>query len=400
MSYLAPAGTPVSLGDVARGITSSKVRAHESLTASLRSISGLPVVLPVSSGRAAMTLILRAMRTIRADPVRDEVIVPAYTCYSVPAAIERAGLKPRLCDIDPSTLGMDPAALSRCDFSRVLAVVSANLYGLPNDLAAIESICRDRGVLLLDDAAQALGARFRDRPVGAYGDAGLYSFDKGKIISTIQGGTIVVRPGALATALESATMKLSACSLAEGTTNFAKLVVYSIFLRPSCYGMIRRLPLTGLGHTAYEPRYPVTRLARFQVALASTLVQRLAELNASRQCQARALQLAIGDLPDVELIATVPGAEPVYARFPLRLRDPGQRVRLLAAFDQAGIGATASYPSSLADVPEVIKLVPPTDRHCPGARAVAASIVTLPTHAYCPPDFATRVRDLIRTCLS
>src|SRR5690606_13714195 len=108
-----------------------------------------------------------------------------------PASIVRAGLRPRLCDVDPATMGMSPEALERADFSRVLAIVSANLYGLPNALPAIERITRERGVFMLDDAAQALGARIAGRAVGSFGDAGLYSFDKGKIICTIQGGAIV-----------------------------------------------------------------------------------------------------------------------------------------------------------------------------------------------------------------
>ena len=130
MSYLAPAGTVISLRQIAsgaiRGVRSGDVR--EELPRILRLVSGLPHCWPVSSGRAAMTLILKAMRSAAADPTRDEVLIPAYTCYSVPAAIARAGLRPRLCDIDPQTLGMDPEALDRADFSRVLAIISANIF--------------------------------------------------------------------------------------------------------------------------------------------------------------------------------------------------------------------------------------------------------------------------------
>lgn len=398
MSYLAPAGTPVSLGDIALAVAANEADARALLAESLRGISGLPVAFPVSSGRAAMTLILQAMRNATQGVARDEVIVPAYTCYSVPAAIERAGLKPRLCDVDPMTLGMDPSALARCDFSRVLAVVSANLYGLPNELAVIESVCRDHDVLMLDDAAQALGAKLRGRSIGAFGDAGLYSFDKGKIISTIQGGAIVARQGLLASSLESVFAELPTAGLADKAGNLAKLLIYSICLRPQLYDLIRRVPFTGLGHTIYEPRYPVTRLAKFQAALAAAQLKRLGELNAGRRRNAMALQEAISDLPGVTLVATVPGAEPVFARFPIRIHDARRRVRLLAAFDRAGIGASASYPAPLADVPQVAISLPPADRKCPGSREIAATIVTLPTHAYCPPDLPARVRAVIRGC--
>jgi perosamine synthetase len=82
----------------------------------------------------------------------------------------------------------------------------------------------------------------------------------------------------------------------------------------------------------------------------------------------------------------------VYARFPLRVADPAKRARLIAALDAGGIGATASYPLSLADVPEVAARLPAADLKMPGARMLAAQIVTLPTHGYCPPDLGERVR--------
>lgn len=400
MAYLAPAGTPVTMRDIAHGLACllrgpSGVPA---LPAALRAVSGLSHAWPVSSGRAAMTVILRTMRLAAGDPGRDEVIVPAYTCYSVPASIERAGLRPRLCDIDPITLSMDPARLRCCDFSRVLAVVSANLYGLPNDLAAIESICRERGVFFLDDAAQALGASVSSRPVGSFGDAGLFSFDKGKVISTIQGGAIVCGSNELAAQLQSAMAALPKTGPGEQTTNLLKLGIYSIFLRPALYPLVRALPFTGLGHTAYETHYPITRLSRFSSAVAERLLTRLDELGSARRRIAAGLERALEGLPAIELIRPLQGAIAAYARFPLRIRDPAARAGLIAALDRAGIGASASYPSALADVPEVRAKLPPADTDCPGARRIASTILTLPTHAYCPPDLPDRVRKVIVEC--
>ena len=158
----------------------------------------------MSTGRAAMTLAFQAMKRAARDPNRVEVIVPGYTCYSVPAAIERAGLVPRLCDVDPATLSPDLESLADLDFGRVLAIVSANLYGLPNALDDLESLARRHGIFMLDDAAQALGARYQGRPVGSFGDVGLFSFDKGKNITTLQGGVLVSDSASLSDALDAA----------------------------------------------------------------------------------------------------------------------------------------------------------------------------------------------------
>ncbi|MGE0030137.1 MAG: DegT/DnrJ/EryC1/StrS family aminotransferase [Steroidobacteraceae bacterium] len=399
MTYYAPAGTPVTLGDIARATLGASAAASATLAATLRCVSGLEHAWPTSSGRAAMTIILQAMHEARGDSSRNEVIVPAYTCYSVPAAIECAGLKPRLCDIDPVTLGMDPEALDRCDFSRTLAVISANLYGLPNALGEIEAVCRRRNVFLLDDAAQALGAKLDGRAAGSFGDVGLYSFDKGKIISTIQGGAVVCRQSDLTAHLEAALAKLPQCSFRESSGNLLKLVIYSIFLRPVLYGVIRQLPFTGLGHTHYETRFPVTAPTQWQAGVATRLLERLSELNDRRRALAAAYQAALEGVPGLELVQPLPGAEPAFARYPFRVREPETRDRVVAALDRAGIGATTSYPLSLADVPEVIAKVPPSDRSCQWARRVARTIVTLPTHAFCPLNIAERARKTLIECL-
>jgi len=394
--YLAPAGTPVTLHDIASGVATSWPAADAAVTAALRRISGLPYVSVVSSGRAAMTIILRAMR--RASPGRDEVVIPAYTCYSVPAAIQRAGLKPRLCDVDPSTLGMDPNALARRDLSRTLAVISANLYGLPNDLVAIEAICRAQGVGFLDDAAQALGAALGGRPVGAFGDAGLYSFDKGKVISTMQGGAIVCRESALAATIADEARMLPSATWLETTGNLLRLLVYSVGLRPTLYGVIRRLPFTGLGHTRYETRYPVSRLSRAQTGVAATLLQRVSELNLARRLRAAEYEGILSAMPGIVLPKRQPQAEAAYVRFPVRVPDPAVRNRFIRELDRSGIGASASYPSSLADVPEVVARIPAADRDCPGARELARTILTLPTHAFCPPGLAATVGRVYAAC--
>ena len=105
MGYIAPAGTRISFTEVlvglGAGVTPSN--AFDRLQDELAARARKPLCRLVASGRAAMTTILQVMHESAADPGRDEVIIPGYTCYSVPASIARAGLKPRLCDIDPET---------------------------------------------------------------------------------------------------------------------------------------------------------------------------------------------------------------------------------------------------------------------------------------------------------
>jgi perosamine synthetase len=397
MSYVAPAGTRLRASDFVAGLGAGLLRpgSREALSELLSAHSGQSHCWPMVSGRAAMTLLFGAMKQAAADPRRCEVVVPGFTCYSVPAAAERAGLKVRLIDVDPRTLDMDLEALKRVDFSRVLSIVTANLYGVPNALPKVEAVAAANRVFMLDDAAQSLGARVAGRAVGGFGDAGLYSFDKGKVITTIQGGAIVARAGALATAIASKHAALDGAGFMDTAEYVVKLGIYGVLLKPALYGVVQSLPGLGLGQTRYETVYPLTRYSTLLSGVALRLARRLDTINDVRIGNARRLHAALADHPGLRMLDCAPDASPVFTRFPLFVTDPKRRAPLLAALNAAGIGATASYPNALGDVPEVQRILAGTAEEQSGARAVAATLFTLPTHAYSPPDLATRVRAIV-----
>lgn len=401
MQYIAPAGTPLSFADLTAGLGAGLFtdRSARDLSQLLAQHSGQAKCWPIASGRAAMTVILRAMKAVAADPRRCEVIIPGYTCYSVPAAIERAGLKAHLCDIDPLTLSLDPEQLRRMNFDGVLAISTANLYGIPNLLPDIESIAAERGVFLLDDAAQALGARHGARAVGGFGDAGLYSFDKGKNITTMQGGAIVARGGALAAAIDREHQSLPKPAPAETLLHTIKLTLYGVLLRPQLYGAVQRIPGLGLGRTEYETPTPMTRYSPLLAGLALRLARRLDAINAVRIDNAARLLAALDGAAGIRLPTVPAGATAVFARLPIFVEDAARRGPLIRALNEAGIGATSSYPEALIDVPQVARVLQSaTTQQC--AQQIARTIITLPTHAYSSADLAQRVRAIVDRTLA
>jgi perosamine synthetase len=397
MSFVAPAGTPLALSEIASGLWQGS-RSHADLNAlhaELARLSQRDVCRSFSSGRAAMVVALRAMKAV-AGSRRTRVVIPGYTCYSVAAALENTGLTPVLCDVDPRTLSPDLEALARIDLSGVLAIISANLYGIPNDTAEIARIAAAAGAYLLDDAAQSLGASIGGTPAGGFGDVGLYSFDKGKNIPTMQGGALVARRGVLSEEIERQWTALPFSAPAETCMNAGKLAAYSLLLKPAYFGLVRSLPGLKLGQTPYELEYPITRYSPALAGIAVRLCRRIEEINAQRIANAERLRAALADVPALQLITPPAGARPVYLRLPVLARSQTERDRLVTALEAAGIGATASYPSALADVQEVRARLAPDATETPGARLVAERILTLPTHAYSPPDLADRIRAIVR----
>jgi perosamine synthetase len=381
--YVAPAGAPIGLADLARwGWTcASTADASRALRSAIGSRFGVQHTFLTSTGRAGLTVLLRALRRLGADG-RDEVILPSYTCYSVLASVVKAGLRPRICDISPDTLDYLADDLDRVDVGRALAIVATNLYGIPNDLPALSAFARRHRIFLIDDAAQAMGASTAGRWSGTWGDAGLFSFDKGKNISAIDGGVIVTNSADVASALEQEMRALGPSGVRESGVGVLKALAYCVLLRPWLYGIPQRIPQLELGKTVFDKEFPLNRPPAALVALALTMLDRLDQFTATRRANAAAFLAALSAVHGWQAIRPPAEASAVYLRLPLLMRDAEQRDDALARLNNAGIGATGSYPASIAEVAAVSALGEAHLRHAEGGRQVARRILTLPTHSF------------------
>jgi dTDP-4-amino-4,6-dideoxygalactose transaminase len=130
----------------------------------------------VNSGTSALHLALLAAGV---GP-GDEVITVPFTFVATAAAIHYTGATPVYVDIDPKTFNMDPAKLEAAITTKTRAVVPVHLYGQPADMDPIAKIARERGLIVIEDAAQAHGAEYKGRRVGSLGDMACFSFYPGK----------------------------------------------------------------------------------------------------------------------------------------------------------------------------------------------------------------------------
>lgn len=127
----------------------------------------------------------------------DEVIVPAFTFVATALAVLHAGAVPVFIDVEPRTLGMDPALLEAAITPHTRAVVPVHLHGVPCELQPLADITARHGLVLVEDAAQAHGARYRGRPVGTVGAAGVFSLQSSKSLPCGEGGLLVTDDEAL-----------------------------------------------------------------------------------------------------------------------------------------------------------------------------------------------------------
>ena len=151
-----------------------------------RALVGTRFALGVSSGTAALEVALGALGV---GP-GDEVILPAWSWVSCFTAVVRLGAKPVLAEID-DTLCLDPNEIPRLRTARTKAVMVVHFQGVPADMDPILAEAKKAGIAVLEDCAEAAGARYKGRRVGSLGDIGIFSFQQQKTITSGEGGLVV-----------------------------------------------------------------------------------------------------------------------------------------------------------------------------------------------------------------
>jgi perosamine synthetase len=147
-----------------------------------------------SNGTTALHL---ALATFGLGP-GDEVIIPAFTMIATANAVRYTGAQPVLVDAERQTWNLDPAALAARITPRTRGILVVHTYGHPADMGPILDLAERRGLWVIEDAAEAHGARYRDRPVGSLGRAASFSFYANKIITTGEGGMVTTNDGEVA----------------------------------------------------------------------------------------------------------------------------------------------------------------------------------------------------------
>lgn len=147
---------------------------------------GGSIALAVSSGTAALHLALKALDIGRGD----EVIVPDLTFAATANVVLHCGATPVLADVDRSTWNIDPNGIEQCVSERTRAIIPVHLYGHPCDMDQINEIAHRHRLKVIEDCAEAQGARYRGQLVGTLGDIGCFSFFSNKVMTTGEGGMV------------------------------------------------------------------------------------------------------------------------------------------------------------------------------------------------------------------
>jgi dTDP-4-amino-4,6-dideoxygalactose transaminase len=272
----------------------------------------------VVNGTVSLRIALLAAG-IRAE---DEVIVPPYTFVSTATAVIEANAVPVFADIDLCTFNLDPKAVEAAITPRTRAIIPVHFAGQPADMDAIMAIARERKLIVIEDAAHAHGAQYRDRPAGSIGHLASFSFQSSKNLTSGEGGIVTTNDDALA----------EACRSIHNCGRVPDGVWYE--------------------HHVMSGNY---RLGEFQGAILNCQLDRLEAQTCTRDRNGRYLASRLAALPGLH-----PQTRPSdctrhsYHLFMLRIDAAAfgaPRTAVLRALEAEGIPCSAGYGYSLPDQP-------------------------------------------------
>jgi perosamine synthetase len=398
---LPPAGAPIPLRSVMLSAMPPR-RSTSNMAELLTSSTGLGHWIGLNSGRGALTVSLLALGKLR--PGCQEVVVPAYTSYSVAAAVVRAGFRLHPCDIDPETLGLSPKHLERVLSPDTLAVLSHHLYGIPSRQREIMTIATDHAVPVIEDAAQAMALHCVTRPAWPTAHVLIFSLSRGKSLPAAGGGLIGTQWEQLANECRRVVRMLAPEPRSSGVRRILEAGLLSAFIHPSLYWLPASLPQLKLGASIYDPGFPLGPLTGFQERLALRLLPELGTLQERRRHTALRLREGIASLPAGDRFWVLwpmddDVAQADFLRLPVLVRHRRVRDCLVSALDRRGLGAISGYPNAVTDLP-ALKGHMVASPDCPVARRMGEQLFTLPTHSWVTDEVHDEILEVLDQCRS
>lgn len=327
----------------------------EALEREVAARCGVRHAVGVGSGTDALRLTLAALGV---GP-GDEVVTPALSFVASASTVLMAGATPVFADVEPDTLTLDPGAAERALSPRTRAIVAVHLYGHPAAVDRLAALARGRGLALIEDGAQALGAAGAGRPVGGWGDAACLSFYPTKTLGACGDGGMVVTD------------------------------------RDDVAAAVRRLRHHGdRGRYDHAELGLASRLDELQAAVLRVKLRHLDAWIEARRRQAARYRERLAGLP-LGLPAERPGARHAYSLY--TVRHP-RRDALAGRLAAQGVGTAVHYPRPLPSQP-VFAARRGGGPGWPEAERAAREVLSLPCYPELRDDEAEAVaRALARAC--
>ena len=330
----------------------------------------------------------------------QEVILSPYTIADVVNMVICAGGRPVFADLAPGTCNVDPEKVAAAITPRTGCVLVTHFYGLMCDMDRLRAICDRHGLPLLEDAAQAFGARLGGRPAGTLGTAGVFSFGLYKPVNSFLGGAVVTRDAGLRDRLAAEMAGMSVQPRGPWLAKLGEALRIDLVTQPTLFGaaffwLFRHAFLNGIDainnrlKIDLDPKLkvsvPPSYLHRLSATQAALILAQLDGVEAALQERIAAARLYHAGLRDVAGLTLPPlrddGSHAYWYFTPIAENDgPRGRHALVGHAMRMGRDIAESYHRNCADLPCFAAWA----GDCPEARRTAAGVIYLPTYPGLP----------------
>lgn len=360
---------------------------------------GVPRAVTASYGRMAFRYLLEALE----PPPGAEVIFPALTFWVVPEMARVMGLTVVFADVDPVGGTLDPASVEAAITDRTWAIVPTHLYGAPCDMDRLLEIAGRHGLKVIEDCAHALGATYRGRPVGTFGDGAFFSLQTLKPLNTYGGGVAVARDSRVAGRVADLAAAERWPSEREVLRRLLLGRAQRVLIRPrvftwTLFPVLWAMTFFGRDPDVYlwEPIRPLDplpesyrrRYANVQAAIGLKGLARLDAWTARTVAHARTIDRALEGLPGVVRPRVPPGASHVYYQYSVQVPE---RARLVRQLVRRGVDVETLHVDVCPRLPLFGVGRPPA----PGAEQ-AADAIQIPVYASLEPEQVARIARIVR----
>lgn len=353
-----------------------------------REYLGIKYAFSFNSGRSALMAILNSLSLRK----KDEILLQAFTCNAAVNPVIWAGLKPVFVDID-NTLNLDPEDLKRKITPRSRVIMIQHNFGWPARIEEISKIAKENNLFLIEDCAHSLGAKFKNRFCGTFGEAAFFSFGRDKIISSIFGGMAVTSNEKMRENLKRFQEKLGYPSnfwifqqlLHPVLMNWKVMPSYAIhpLLGRMVLGALHKLSVLSKGVYKLEKKGEIPRQfpKRFPNALAILALNQFRKLDRFNVHRRETADFYKRELKEFNLPLAKPEGEvkSVFMRYPVLIKKETDNI--LRESRKRRIYLDDAWRKTVVIPPDTdIEKMRYLSGSCPRAEKVAKSILNLPTH--------------------
>ncbi|MBI2594769.1 MAG: DegT/DnrJ/EryC1/StrS family aminotransferase [Candidatus Colwellbacteria bacterium] len=387
-----------------------KGEAVQKFTNELKSYLPIKYAFTFDSGRTALLAVLKALDIKEGD----EILIQAFTCTAAVNPILWVGAKPIYVDIEEGTYNMSPLDLLRKISSKSRAVIVQHTFGLPADFDEILEIARKNNLLVIEDVAHSLGAEWRNKKLGTFGDAAILSFGRFKIISAVFAGAAATNNPKIAKNIEKFYKE---CDFPSRFWIFQQLFhplflsiakpLYNIFSLGKVLVVIaKKMKLISLTVYSEEksggrPGFGPSRMPNTLAILGLNQLQKLERYNKHRIKLAEIYKKELGLTNEAKLPQELPNSKQVYLYFPIQLQNDSLVYKLIGLGRRSEGIYLENWPAKKVIGPQGTNLEKLQYKmgSCPIAEEVAPRTIVLPTNPNTREQDAGRVARFIKSFL-